>query len=321
VRVTRIPGLRFAYDGAGTLDYFATAAGSLRYFQALPALVDLLSREMEKDRPALAITDFEPAMPFAARRMGVPLVCFDHQHFLTSYDLSELPPGLRVKAGLMAPFVRLYCRAPVRTIVSSFYDAPLRAGAEDTVRVGVLLRPEVLRALPTDEGHLIAYLRRDPPKNVMEALAACGRRVKVYGPGRDERVGDLEFRPTGNEEFVADLAAATALVATAGNQLLGEALYLGKPILAFPEPGNFEQQINGFFLPRTGGGESYAAERFRPTLVRRFLDRLDWYRDAVEPGAVAGNVPAAAAIRQLLRRPVRELRRHRALRPVPVSAA
>jgi uncharacterized protein (TIGR00661 family) len=155
---------------------------------------------------------------------------------------------------------------------------------------------------------------------VLSALAACGHPVRVYGPGIRKKEGNLEFRPTSNGGFVRDLASARALVATAGNQLLGEALYLGKPILAFPEPGNFEQEINAFYLPRTGGGEAWSADRVSPKLVRGFLSRLDWYRGAVDPGTVAGNVPAAAAIRNLLRRPARPSRPRVDRQPVPVHA-
>jgi uncharacterized protein (TIGR00661 family) len=321
VEITRIPGLRFAYSEKGNLDYFATAGRSLVYLRGLPGLVSLLSREMERDCPALAITDFEPALPLAARRAGVPLVCFDHQHFLTAFDLSELPFALRWKARLMSPFVRPFGAGAKKTIVSSFYDAPLRPGYEDVTRVGVLLRPEVLRAVPTEGRHVIAYLRRSPHAGVLAALSECGHPVRIYGPGIRRKQGNLEFRPTSNGDFVNDLASARALVATAGNQLLGEALYLGKPILAFPEPGNFEQEINAFFLPRTGGGEAYPADRLTPKLVRGFLRRLDWYRSAVDPGTVAGNVPAAATIRNLLRTPASRPRPRVAERtPVPVHA-
>jgi uncharacterized protein (TIGR00661 family) len=321
VAVTRIPGLRFAYSREGMLDYVTTGVRSLRYFRRFAGLVDFLAREMERERPALAITDFEPALPVAARRAGVPLVSFDHQHFLTAFDLRELPLRLRARAAFLSPFVRLACRGQARTIVSSFYDVPLRPEAKDAVRVGVLLRPEVLRAVPTDEGHLVAYIRRNPTPRVLDALARLSIPVRVYGLGARPRQGRLDFRPTANETFVTDLASARALVATAGNQLLGEALYLGKPILTFPEPGNFEQEINAFFLPRTGGGEAYAADRLSPALLRQFLERHEWYRDAVEPGAVAGNVPAAAAIRGVLRSPARRSRPGIAGEPAPVYAS
>ena len=321
VPVCRIPGLRFAYTREGILDYFATGTSSLRYFRRFLPLVRFLAGEMERERPALAITDFEPAMPIAARRAGVPFVSFDHQHFLTAFDLRDLPIPLRVKAALLSPFVRASSFGQALTIVSSFYDAPLRRGIGDTIRVGVLLRPEVLRAVPTEGDHLVAYFRRSPEPNVLEALNGCGLPVRVYGLGAQRRVGRLSFLPTANREFVADLASAKALVATAGNQLLGEALYLGKPILAFPEPGNFEQEINAFFLPRSGGGEAYAAGKLCRGLIRQFLGRLDWYREGAEVASVAGNVPAATVIRSLLPRPVRPARRSVPARAESVPAA
>ena len=45
-----------------------------------------------------------------------------------------------------------------------------------------------------------------------------------------------------------------AVVSTAGNQLVGEALYLGKPVLVMPERVNFEQAINAHYLEQSGAG-------------------------------------------------------------------
>lgn len=49
------------------------------------------------------------------------------------------------------------------------------------------------------------------------------------------RIDNLEFRPPGNAEFIRDLAACRAVLSTAGNQLIGEAIHFRKPVLALPE--------------------------------------------------------------------------------------
>jgi UDP:flavonoid glycosyltransferase YjiC (YdhE family) len=85
------------------------------------------------------------------------------------------------------------------------------------------------------------------------------------------------------------LATGQALVTTAGNQLVGESLYLGKPVLALPEPGNFEQHLNGHLLQRLGSGISAPAERLNAEVVLSFLSRLDTFRARIDRSRLCGN--------------------------------
>jgi uncharacterized protein (TIGR00661 family) len=82
--------------------------------------------------------------------------------------------------------------------------------------------------------------------------------------------------------FVADLASCAALVGAAGNQTLGEALHLGKPVLALPEKRHHEQLINAHVLERMGAGRAVTLESFAPHDLIEFLDRLDAHRAAAD---------------------------------------
>jgi uncharacterized protein (TIGR00661 family) len=308
VRVVRLPGLRFAYRGSHRLDYPATALRARQYLVNLPKLVGALARRLEAERPDLVVTDFEPALPRAARKVGVPFASFDHQHFLTNFDLSGLPTVLRWYASFLAPFVSAFYRGQVRTIVSSFYRAPVKKGCEDTVVTGVILRPEIQNARADHGDHLLVYLRRLASPRILDTLRDCGREVLVYGLGERAREGNLVYRPISNHGFVRDLAGCEALVCTAGNQLVGEALHLGKPILAFPEDGNFEQAINGHFLKASGAGDCVNVADFNGRTLNTFLERIDEFR-AAGPIPVNGNHAAVEAIRSLLPRPRPQPRR------------
>jgi hypothetical protein len=90
---------------------------------------------------------------------------------------------------------------------------------------------------------------------------------------------------------VDDLAAARAVVCTAGFTLLSEALYLGKPVLALPNRGFFEQALNALYLRRSGRGHA----RFgpvTPSAVGRFVRTPP----TVAPGGAVGNERAADLI-------------------------
>lgn len=314
MRFLDVPGIRFEYVG-GRMDVSRSIAAGLWYgWRRLPKLLDHVTRALDDFGADLVITDFEPVLPRAARRLDIPVVSVDHQHFLLAYDLRELPRGLRWQATAMGQAVRLYVRSAADTVVSAFFQPPLARGWEHVVQVGPLLRGVVLAAEPSAGGHVVSYLRRHTPPAVLEALADCGLPVRVYGLGGRESCGALSFHEIEEPRFLADLAACTAVVAAGGNQLIGEALHLGKPLLALPESAHAEQRMNGHFLRGMGCGDFVPLEQVDADRVRAFLGGLDRYRPALAarvgrmdgasdvlrvierrlPGSVAAGRPAAA---------------------------
>jgi uncharacterized protein (TIGR00661 family) len=230
--------------------------------------------------------------------MGIPHVSLNHQHFLLTYDLRSLPAWLRLHTFYMGLVVRAYDSPAVARVVSSFYFPPLRAGCKNVTQTGVLFRPSVLEAERSHQSHLVAYWRRQAPTGALDALADLNREVRIYGLGQEQARGRLRFLATDEERFVADLASCAALICTAGNQLVGEAIYLRKPVLAVPEPGNYEQYINAHFLARMNAGDWTPPHQFTTARVLRFLDRSDRFQSTV-PATRMHGLPA---VLQVLRR-------------------
>jgi len=281
VRVVEIPGIVFQYTG-GRLDVMRSITAGLDYqARQLGPTVDLLMRELDRFQADLAITDFEPSLPRAASRQRIPLVSVDHQHFLLAYDLDALPWSLQWNAWFMSHAVWMYVVEAADTVVSAFFRPPLRRGWEHVVQVGPLLRREITAAVPHDGGFLLSYLRRHTPFSAVESLADCGLPVKVYGLGARESIGNVSFHAIDEQRFVADLAGCRALVSAAGNQLIGESLHLGKPLLVLPERAHSEQLMNSSFLAAMGCGDVAMLEEVTPTRVRRFLDGLGGYAPAL----------------------------------------
>lgn len=300
VRLHRVGGLRFHYTPNRRLDFRKTSWEAIRFARRLPLLVRMLERRLVDERPDLVIADFEPALPRAARRLSIPFLSIDHQHFLTTYNLSSLPVWLRAHAALMSLIVRAICSGQQHTVVSSFYFPPLRSNCSSVTQVGVMLRPEILATKPENQSHLVAYWRRFAPPNVMDALRESGREVRIYGLGNRPRSGNLVFQAISEQNFLDDLASSSALISTAGNQLVGEALFLGKPVLAFPEARNFEQYINAHFLAQSGAGAWAEMERVSPMHVSGFLERLDEFRGRIQRSRMNGLPATLAALRQFL---------------------
>ncbi len=303
VQVRRIPGLSFHYTARRRLNPLKTAWRSAINLAGFPGVIQRLQHDIESERPDVVITDFEPLLPRAARRCGIPFISLNHQHFLLTYDLGALPLWLKVQAALMSGVVGAYYRHQKQTIVSSFYFPPLRPECRNVEQIGVLLRPEILHAKPAQGEHLVAYLRRSVPMNVYDALAECGCDVHVYGLGARPAYESLRFFEVDAYRFVEDLAASRALISTAGNQLVGEALYLGKPVLAMPERGNYEQHINAHFLEESGGGLACAMERLSGAAVRRFLKTFRDPVRAINRARLYGNPAALNAIKRYLPSP------------------
>ncbi len=304
VRLLRIPGLRFHYTNR-RLDLFKTITTGLWYaFRELPRLVGAFRRRMQAEQPDLVITDFEPALPRAARREGIPVVSIDHQHVLLAYDLQDLPLSLRWHAWLMSWAVRLYYPKLTAVIASSFYTPPLKRGWEHVHQVGSLIRPEVAAARPHTGDYLLSYLRSNTPESVVDMLQGLNRPIKVYGLGERPPQGQLTFCPIHETRFVTDLAGCQAVICAAGNQLLGESLFLGKPVLAVPETQHHEQRINAHYLQAMGVGEWSTLEDLQPATLSRFLGRLEAYRARLAelPGRLNGTTETVAILHEILSR-------------------
>jgi len=301
VEVRRIPGMRFHYTRS-RLNLSRTVFNGLGYLWKLPQLVAQLKRVIRDERPDLVITDFEPALPRAARASGVPFLSLNHQHFLVACDLRSLPWSLQRYADLMGIAVRAHHWGQAETIVSSFFQAPLRRGYDEVQQVGPLLRPEIQAVQPAVGDFLVSYLRPNTPPRVIEILSKSPRPIRVYGLGARRRQGSITFCDLSEQGFVADLAHCAAVVGAAGNQTLGESLYLGKPVLALPEEQHHEQLINSHFLEQMGAGHFVPIEQLEAMHLARFLASLDELRAPLQTNhnRFSGNQAALQTIRAYL---------------------
>ena len=300
VTVSRIPGITFQYSG-GRLDVIRTIKTGLEYQASeVGNLVDQLINELETHNVSLAITDFEPGLPRAAARYRIPLISVDHQHFLLAYELDALPQILQWHAWFIGNAVWMYVSESSETIVSAFFKPKLRSGWEHVVQVGPLLRREITSKVPRDDGYVLSYLRRHTPFSMIEILADCGLPVKVYGLGERESLGQLSFQPIDEYQFVEDLANCRAVISAAGNQLIGEALHLGKPMFVLPERAHGEQSMNSFFLREMTCGDFEYLENVTLDQVKSFLGNLDRYRASL--GKVVGQMDGTETVLEIVQR-------------------
>jgi len=98
------------------------------------------------------------------------------------------------------------------------------------------------------------------------------------------------------DAFLADLARCAYVVCGGGHTLISEALCLGKPVLAIPVVGMFEQFLNAHYLQRNGLGDHAPMAAFSDSTLRDFEGRLDSFRDRVRQRDFVGNAAVFASL-------------------------
>lgn len=296
--VVRIPTLGYVYGRRGK------RSTTLTLKKNLPAILDLfwrgpsLSMVIDTIREFAAdviISDAEAWTQRAGKQLGIPRITFDHFGILT-----HCKPKLGWQDRWTAERDRKAYLAlmgqPERVIVSSFYNAPPRRPG---VRViGPLIRDEVRQVQPTDGDHLLVYLNNGIHQFtdwVERALQGLGRPVKIYGTQRIGTAGNLSFHPPSKLPFLEDLASCQAVISTAGNQLVGEAMHLGKPLLVMPEHC-VEQRCNANALEDMCIGEQLPHRALTTNAINRFLEKLDTYKLNIRRHVRDGNVEAIEAL-------------------------
>ena len=106
---------------------------------------------------------------------------------------------------------------------------------------------------------------------------------------------NLRFRPFSESAFVDDLSSARAVIAGGGFTLLGEAIYLQKPVLAVPVRGQFEQYVNARYVQKLGYGLC-ATTLDDPATIRAFEASLSRCEDRLSAYHQDGNRELLAAL-------------------------
>jgi uncharacterized protein (TIGR00661 family) len=301
--VVRIPTLGFAYGhGSGRRSNWQT------FRRNTPALLDLLWRGPTFEMVEVLVRDFAPDVIISdaeawthrvAQHLKVPRISFDHIGIL-AYCKPPIEWHDRLEAWLDTIIYRTLMGRPERILVSSFYDAPPRRPG--VCVVGTLPRPAVRELQPTRGDYLLAYFNKGREQlnpRILGALEQLPCPVHIYGAGTQGRQGRLDFRPLSNLPFLEDLAGCRAVVSTAGNQLVGEAIFLGKPVLVMPERC-VEQRLNAAAVERLGIGMRVDQKQFRVEKLRAFLDRADEFAANTKLHVRDGVAEARAAIERFL---------------------
>lgn len=231
------------YDGNKVRNW-ATVRANAGLFWRGGRLVRALARKLEALGADAVVADYEPFLPRAARLAGIPSILFNHQ------GVVDLFPKFQPSWFIAWTVNRIMMPVATGRILSSFYDGD----------IGALLRPEIAGRREPPEDFILVYARRGFDEHILPVLDKFpGTRFRVF--------------PSREHDFAQSLAACRGMIAPAGHQLTSEALHLRKPLLAFPQSGQYEQEINARMLERTGWG-IHGRLKHTERDVSRFLELL-----------------------------------------------
>lgn len=285
-----------------------------------------VEREFRSRDIQLVISDSEAWTHRVAQKMKLPRISFDHVGII-AYCKPHFPADLWLAGMRDAIGYRQLMGIPERILIASFYPAE---GAYPGVKVvGPMLRDEVKSLKPRDGDYLLCYFNKGEHQyraHIDRALRLLDCPVVIYGTPHRGKVDNLDFRAPSNEWFLHDLANCKAVLSTAGNQLIGEAMHFGKPFLAAPEEA-FEQRLNAHMIERMGIGMRADLKRLTPSDVDRFLANHAYYRSNMRDHAGDGRAEATAALHRYIaelaanRQPAKRRALKSRLKPQPSNAS
>lgn len=296
--VNQIHGLHMIYEEnrvrLGKTLWSNVLTGATGLPENIAAYFDLL-----KDfRPDAVISDFESWTYLYAKTHRLPLLSIDNMQIINRCTLPEsVIAGHKTEFQLTKAFIKSKLPFCDEYFITTFFKPPIRK--EKTHLFPPILRPEILAAKPTEGDHVLVYQTAEGNESFVEGLRKLDTEFRIYGIRRsikEEQIeGNLRFRPFAEQGFIDDLASAKAVIAGGGFTLMGEAVYLHKPMLAVPLHRQFEQVLNARYLEHEGFG--MATETLDdPRVVTEFLSRVPACKAKLASYSQDGNKLILAAV-------------------------
>lgn len=287
-----VPVFRFSHDKDGAVSIFRTFLSNFTQFlgvllQSGKRYKSIL-REVKNFDPDFIISDFEPYLSRIAYRLGIPSMVINHQNYLIESQLPQFRSiRKKVKLWLLQIFIRLFSCKPDSTIVSAFHHFPVHPNSGATF-VGPYIPQNILHQETSDGAHFTVYLKEP---HYIEHILPVIKQFKYLNFDIFSNWKHLNYllpvhrhifyHSINRKKFLDSLATSKALITTAGNQVIGEAIYLNKPILAFPKLRDLEQELNGKALATSGFGDYCQFNDFSVQKMHSFISQIPEFKKAL----------------------------------------
>ncbi|MBN2459576.1 hypothetical protein JXB28_04800 [Candidatus Woesearchaeota archaeon] len=299
VSIKKLPGLQFIYKENGKIDYWKTSTRNIPKIFFGNLTVNKLKKLIEEQGFDFAISDFEPYLPRAAKSKGINFMTIDNQHRIifekpdTHLVQPKHIPSYVVAAGVV------FASHPLgnKCIVASVFKPHIkrkRIGKTGIIVVGPIIRKEVeeLKEKVMKKDFVLVYAKPVLEKAILPVLAGIDEKFVMYvsNPAKMKRQKNIKYKEQSHTEFPKDLARCKAVISSAGEQLMSEALYLGKPIFLLPEGGTFEQVLNGYYVKQAGVGSFKEINKAKQEHILDFLRSLKNYNANIKKMRIKNSI-------------------------------
>jgi len=278
--VRKIWGYSIVYED-NEVDSFRTLLANLKgAVKGWPENIRAYFELADQFKPDVVISDFESWSYLFAKNRDIPVVSVDNIQMLNRCaHAPEIIAGHEGDLRLAKTVIKPKVAGAFHYLITTFFYPPVRK--KRTTLHPPILRPEILAARRPGQGggggdHLLVYQTSTSNTALPEILSRCGSECRVYGLRRDLREevieGNLRYRPFSEAGFIEDLRSARGVIASGGFTLMGEAVYLQRPMLAVPVRKQFEQVLNARYLEAEGYG--LYADEITSERLGEFLERL-----------------------------------------------
>jgi uncharacterized protein (TIGR00661 family) len=296
LEVHEIAGLNMVYED-NAVRRGKTAWDFLKKLPAFADNFETFTRLAEGFRPELVVSDFESFSYFLAKKYDQAVLSIDNIQIINRCELDvEVPPEEQASFQTAKAIVKAKLPHCDHYLITTFFFPAVRKPR--TSLFPPILRDAILDAQPSAGEHVLVYQTSDTFRELVPTLQRLPGTFFVYGLKRDEVLGNVTLKGFSEEGFVRDLASARAVLAGGGFSLMGEAVYLGKPMLSVPLVGQFEQTLNALYLAKLGYGE-YHRELSEAAIVA-FLARAPEYAQRLKAHRQERNRAILAKLDELI---------------------
>ena len=248
-----ITGLEMVYED-NAVKRRRTALELVKKLPGFAENFETMTRLAEGFRPELVVSDFESLSYLYAKKHDLPVLSIDNMQIINRCALDvDIPEEEQASFQMAKAIVKAKLPHCDHYLVTTFFFPRVRKPR--TSLFPPILRDAVLDAPRSVGEHVLVYQTSETFRELVPTLQRLPGRFFVYGLKRDEELGNVTLKGFSEDGFVRDLASARAVLAGGGFSLMGEAVYLGKPMLSVPLKGQFEQTLNALYLQKLGYGE------------------------------------------------------------------
>ncbi len=237
----------------------------------------IITEKILEYSPMLVVTDFEPFSSSLANFLKIPLIAIDNQGFFSKCKIDE-----KFEKQLPLKIIEYFRRIlGDYNFVLSIFNVPIKKKYKhNTFLIGPIIRDEIVKSNPRKGNHFLVYQTSTSNKKLFKILKSVDEKFIVYGFNKNKKEDNLILKKPSVKEFAKDLASCRGVITNGGFTLISEAVYLGKPVYSVPVKKQTEQEINGYYIMKSGYG--MFSKETNLTDLKEFISHLKKYEKTLK---------------------------------------